>query len=543
VGALVDGRGYASATSLGALSTDLAVLGTSVSALASEVSDGRVTLDGLALTCDGLTGAVADLDGRIEVLETGALESTADLAAMLVRVGVLETGASSTAGTVASHGMRLTALEGVTDSDTLAELSCSDGSVAKWDAVAGAWACAVDAGLDAAAVGALVDGRGYASATSLGALSTDLAVLGTSVSALASEVSDGRVTLDGLALTCDGLTGAVADLDGRIEVLETGALESTADLAAVLVRVGVLETGASSTAGTVASHGTRLSALEGATDSDTLAELSCADGSVAKWDAVAGAWACDTDLDADTLGALGCASGELAKWTGTGWSCAADLTLTEVQVDAYASNNGYASGSDVSSLGTRVGTLETGASSTASALAALEASLNMVSAFVGVLEGRTNALEAFVGALPTVSVTGSWDDLHDVPIDLADGDDDVLASLNCASGEAVRWNGSEWICAAGSTAGPALTKANVYVKTVTDSRYGAGEFSAYCNSVSDVLLNASCDSTNEGFFSWRMRGVDQANTGALSGWTCSRSSGGTLNGYITITLACSSLSQ
>ncbi|MEN9786162.1 MAG: hypothetical protein RLZZ299_1426, partial [Pseudomonadota bacterium] len=203
-------------------------------------------------------------------------------------------------------GGRTPRFVGDPDPDTLAELSCSDGSVAKWDAVAGAWACAVDAGLDAAAVGALVDGRGYASATSLGALSTDLAVLGTSVSALASEVSDGRVTLDGLALTCDGLTGAVADLDGRIEVLETGALESTADLAAMLVRVGVLETGASSTAGTVASHGMRLTALEGVTDSDTLAELSCSDGSVAKWDTVAGSWACavDAGLDAAAVGAL-----------------------------------------------------------------------------------------------------------------------------------------------------------------------------------------------------------------------------------------------
>ena len=55
----------------------------------------------------------------------------------------------------------------------------------------------------------------------------------------------------------------------------------------------------------------------------------------------------ETDPTVNALGkaTLSCATGELAKWNGTIWKCASDedtdTTLSEAQVDAFVSNNGY----------------------------------------------------------------------------------------------------------------------------------------------------------------------------------------------------------
>lgn len=40
-----------------------------------------------------------------------------------------------------------------------------------------------------------------------------------------------------------------------------------------------------------------------------------------------------------------------------------------------------------------------------------------------------------------------WDNVNDVPPGLDDGDDDALRGLSCASGEIVRYNGTNWRCA------------------------------------------------------------------------------------------------
>ncbi|MCI0634500.1 MAG: hypothetical protein L0206_11385, partial [Actinobacteria bacterium] len=63
------------------------------------------------------------------------------------------------------------------------------------------------------------------------------------------------------------------------------------------------------------------------TDTNTLAELACSTGEIAKWNGAS--WACaadvDTDTDTDTLGALACATGELPKWDGMTWACGSDI--------------------------------------------------------------------------------------------------------------------------------------------------------------------------------------------------------------------------
>ena len=50
----------------------------------------------------------------------------------------------------------------------------------------------------------------------------------------------------------------------------------------------------------------------------------------------------------------------------------------------------------------------------------------------------------WVGPTPEVS----WNDLSDIPADLADGDQDtdILGGLSCASGQLAKWDGSAWAC-------------------------------------------------------------------------------------------------
>ena len=57
---------------------------------------------------------------------------------------------------------------------------------------------------------------------------------------------------------------------------------------------------------------------------------------------------------------------------------------------------------------------------------------------------------------PAISV--SWNNLSDIPSDIADGDDDTLATItNCSAGELLGWNGSNWTCVSDNT----LTEAEV----------------------------------------------------------------------------------
>jgi hypothetical protein len=105
-----------------------------------------------------------------------------------------------------------------------------------------------------------------------------------------------------------------------------------------------------------------------------------------------------TPIDADTLASLGCTTDEVAKWNGANWACAPDIdtdtdtVLSEVEVDAYADNNGYAQDSDLFS--------------------------------------------------------GDWADLTGIPSDVVDGDGDLLADMSCLDGDIIVWDGVAlaWTC-------------------------------------------------------------------------------------------------
>jgi hypothetical protein len=55
------------------------------------------------------------------------------------------------------------------------------------------------------------------------------------------------------------------------------------------------------------------------------------------------------DGDADTLADISCSATQVAKWNGANWACAddTDTVLDEADVDAFVSDNGFASASDI----------------------------------------------------------------------------------------------------------------------------------------------------------------------------------------------------
>jgi hypothetical protein len=137
-------------------------------------------------------------------------------------------------------------------------------------------------------------------------------------------------------------------------------------------------------------------------DNDVVGALSCSQGQVPEWNGQA--WACAADDDTKYTGANFALSnqqcGDTKKVTGLALDgtviCGADIDtkLSEAQVDAYANNNGYAIAKD----------------------------------------------------LPLLAFTASWWDLKDVPEDIADGDADTVAGLNCEKDFVPKWTGSAWTC-------------------------------------------------------------------------------------------------
>ena len=68
-------------------------------------------------------------------------------------------------------------------------------------------------------------------------------------------------------------------------------------------------------------------------DSDTLADISCGDGDIPKWNEILTQWECA--LDSDTLRDLHCSIEEVAKWNGAVWECGqAQDTLSNLNCSA-----------------------------------------------------------------------------------------------------------------------------------------------------------------------------------------------------------------
>ena len=87
-----------------------------------------------------------------------------------------------------------------------------------------------------------------------------------------------------------------------------------------------------------------------------------------------------------------------------------------------------------------------------------------------VLGGTVDAAEISIGGMLVVDSSGSWvgpanpvnwGDLQNIPVDIANGDDDSLAALTCTIGEVLSWNGSQWGCASDNALSEAEVEAYV----------------------------------------------------------------------------------
>lgn len=165
--------------------------------------------------------------------------------------------------------------------------------------------------------------------------------------------------------------------------------------------------------------------------------------------------------DDDTLAGLGCQQGEIARFDGAAWTCGqnSDSVLTEEQVDEYAGNNGYAMAAALATVAISGSYLDlTDVPADADALASLDCVDGQVARFDGtnwacadaadtqLTEEQVDAFAdnngyAMADQLAAVAVTGSFNDLSDIP-----ADQDSLASLNCVNGQVAKWGGQAWEC-------------------------------------------------------------------------------------------------
>lgn len=152
------------------------------------------------------------------------------------------------------------------------------------------------------------------------------------------------------------------------------------------------------------------------------------------------------EIDSDTMNDLNCANGEVAKWNGITWVCAADdntdTQLSEAQVDGYVANG---------PLNLDAGTTLGGASiSTGPHTASLD--WTEVSDIPEGFADGTDDMGITSESDPTVAASVKdgvdWSELSGIPAGFSDDiDNDLLGGLACTSGEFVKWNGSAWVCA------------------------------------------------------------------------------------------------
>lgn len=170
------------------------------------------------------------------------------------------------------------------------------------------------------------------------------------------------------------------------------------------------------------------------TDTDSFAELgtSCLDGDIPVWDSISAVWACD--MDQDSLADIACTEGQLIAWgdDATGWVCAVDIDtyLTEEDVDAMVSDNGYAMASEIFS-GSFFDLMDL-----APGLADGDDDTQLTPEEVDAIvadNGYAMAEDVFSGSYSDLSdrptlFGGDFSSLTGVPSGLADGDDDTQLS-------------------------------------------------------------------------------------------------------------------
>jgi len=195
-----------------------------------------------------------------------------------------------------------------TDSDILADLSCSSDEMAKWNG--STWICAPDDDTDTDTVGDLNCGSGQ------------VAKWNGSTWACADDDDTDTDTLGDLSCP----SGQIAKRSGSTWICSSdNDTDTLGDL--------------SCPSGQIARRSGSTWICSSDNDTDTLDDLSCSSGQVAKWNG--STWACATDDDDDTLANLSCPSGQIAKRSGSTWICAVDVDTDTNTNASTMCPNGY----------------------------------------------------------------------------------------------------------------------------------------------------------------------------------------------------------
>ena len=186
-------------------------------------------------------------------------------------------------------------------------------------------------------------------------------------------------------------------------------------------------------------------------DSDTLVNLGCSTGEVAKYDGTA--WICASVADADTLSGLSCASGQTATWDGANWVCgAAGLWTQGTGDDIY-----YNTGTPQVGIGT------------ASPTEALDVTGTVrVDGMITLVGQAGDAPQTASSGLAGLSCASGQVAQYDGSDWVCAADADVIAGLSCSAGELAEYDGSNWVCADKETLGT-----NWWTKNADDIYYTA----------------------------------------------------------------------
>jgi hypothetical protein len=348
------------------------------SVLTESVVDGFVSDNGFALSADlsdvatsgawsDLTGVPADADTQLTEVEVDAFADNNGYAQ-----------SSDIFGGTWSDIVGIPADIADGDDDTLGGLSCINGQVPMFYAATAQWVCDTpsDTTLTEAEVDNFANNNGYA-------LSSDLATVATTgdwydLVNVPADLTDGNLLadiscLDGEILVWDGFAlawGCGLDQDSVLTEAEVDAM--------------------------VADNG----------------YITDADAFSGDWNDLINVPVDIDDGDADTLADISCSATQVAKWNGANWACADDTVLDEADVDAFVSDNGFASASDIFS-----GAFSdlTGVPADADTVGSLTCAANQVPVFNG----------------------GSW---------VCGVDEGTLGRLTCLDGQVPVFDGLGWTC-------------------------------------------------------------------------------------------------
>jgi len=145
--------------------------------------------------------------------------------------------------------------------------------------------------------------------------------------------------------------------------------------------------------------------------------------------------------------------------------------------------------------------------------------------------GIVDAAEIWVGGELVIDDQGnwvgssganSWDDLSDIPADLADGDTDTLGAMSCATGQVAQWDSvaGQWVCASDTD-------------SLGDMSCASGQLAVYdslsgqwvCGSDTDTLGDLGCfdgaiPAWSASFNVWTCASDQDTDSDTLAGLSC-----------------------